>query len=256
LWVSGGPDEGSFNYVLLVTSSDDGKSWSEPKPDSPKNHIPHLTSAQWREDLHALATGIARRHKNAFQFTAKAKFEAAVAALDNQIPSLKSYQVLVGMMRILAIVGDGHTRSDDLFNSFSQFPVDLYWFDGQLRVIRTTPQYRQALGGRVVAIDSMAIADADRKVGSIIEQHETEGWVKRFSAFYLACPEILEYFGIINNLGRASYTISRKMEMCSKSPSVLWAMTHSPSTSTLRLGYRSVGNTRTECGSPTSPMRI
>src|ERR1700740_1103547 len=28
-WVSGGPDEGPFNYVLLVTSTDDGKSWSD-----------------------------------------------------------------------------------------------------------------------------------------------------------------------------------------------------------------------------------
>src|SRR5437763_1550435 len=30
-WVSGGPDEGPFNYVLLVTSTDDGKSWSDAK---------------------------------------------------------------------------------------------------------------------------------------------------------------------------------------------------------------------------------
>jgi hypothetical protein len=30
-WVSGGPDEGPLNYVLLATSEDDGKSWSNAK---------------------------------------------------------------------------------------------------------------------------------------------------------------------------------------------------------------------------------
>ena len=29
-WYSGGETEGPDNYVLVVTSSDDGKSWSEP----------------------------------------------------------------------------------------------------------------------------------------------------------------------------------------------------------------------------------
>jgi len=175
----------------------------------PKNHIPHLTPDQWREDLHALASGITRHHKNAFHFTHKAKFEAAVADLDRCIPSLQSYQITVAMMGILAMVGDGHTRSDDLFNSFSQFPLDLYWFGGELRVIRTTLEYKQALGGRVVAIGSTPILNANQKVRSIIEQHETEDWVKRFSAFYLASPEVLAYFGIINNLDQATYSIEK-----------------------------------------------
>lgn len=31
IWTAGDTDEGPSNYVLLVTSTDDGKSWSEPK---------------------------------------------------------------------------------------------------------------------------------------------------------------------------------------------------------------------------------
>ena len=76
-------------------------------------------------------------------------------------------------MRILAMVGDGHTRCDDLFNNFSQFPLDLYWFDGELRVIRASAEYKHAVGGRVFAIERMPVGDADRQVRSIIEQHET-----------------------------------------------------------------------------------
>lgn len=95
---------------------------------TPKNRIPALTPDQWRQDLHVLATEVARRHKNAFHFMSKAQFDAAVGDLDKRIPRLQGYEVMIGMMRILSMVGDGHTRSDDLFNSFSQFPLDLYWF--------------------------------------------------------------------------------------------------------------------------------
>src|SRR4029078_7388552 len=31
LWYAGGPGEGPLNYVVLVTSGDDGKTWSKPK---------------------------------------------------------------------------------------------------------------------------------------------------------------------------------------------------------------------------------
>jgi hypothetical protein len=118
-----------------------------------KNHIPDLSSEQWRQDLHVLATEVARRHKNAFAYTRKSDFYRAVADLDARIPSLNGYGTLVGMMSILAMIGDGHTRCDDLFNSFSQFPIDLYWFGDELRVIRATPEYKDALGARVLVIE-------------------------------------------------------------------------------------------------------
>ena len=154
-----------------------------------------------------LSTEVARRHKNAFHFTPKARFDSAVSDLDRRIPELRGYEIMIGMMRILSMIGDGHTRSDDLFNSFSQFPLDLYWFGSELRVVRTMREYKAALGGKVIAIGSTPIAVADQKVRSLIEKHETEGWVKRFSAYYLSSPEILKYFGIIPDLECGTYLI-------------------------------------------------
>ena len=92
-----------------------------------------------------LSTEVARRHKNAFHFTPKARFDSAVSDLDRRIPELRGYEIMIGMMRILSMIGDGHTRSDDWFNSFSQFPLDLYWFGSELRVVRTTREYKAAL---------------------------------------------------------------------------------------------------------------
>jgi hypothetical protein len=68
-------------------------------------------------------------------------------------------------------------------------------FDKELRIVRATPEYSDALGGRVITIGSTPIAMADQKVRNLIEKHETEGWIKRFSGYYLSSREILEYFG-------------------------------------------------------------
>jgi hypothetical protein len=45
---------------------------------------------------------------------------------------------------------------------------DLYWFDGELGVIRVTPECKHALGGKVVAIEGTSIADAPLRNRAII----------------------------------------------------------------------------------------
>ena len=60
------------------------------------------------------------------------QFDAAVADLDRRIPQLQRNQIIVGMMRIAAMVGDGHTRVDprkDKAFGFRSLPLKLYWFE-------------------------------------------------------------------------------------------------------------------------------
>src|SRR4030095_5977805 len=68
-----------------------------------------LTKEQWREDLEYLAKELPRRHKNAFHTISRAQFERAIAELNAAIPSLQEHEILVGLRRIIAMVGDAHT---------------------------------------------------------------------------------------------------------------------------------------------------
>jgi hypothetical protein len=45
----------------------------------------NLSPAEWRADLHFLATELPRRHANAFFLISRAAFDAEVAALDRRI---------------------------------------------------------------------------------------------------------------------------------------------------------------------------
>lgn len=68
-----------------------------------------LTKDQWRADLRHFSKELPRRHKNLFHSVSREEFQRAVAELDAAIPSLQDHQIIVGMLRIAARVGDGHT---------------------------------------------------------------------------------------------------------------------------------------------------
>jgi hypothetical protein len=103
------------------------------------------TSQQWQTDLAYLAERIEMQHPNAFATMDRGQFEAAVAELNADVPNLKPHQIVVRMIRLAAMVGDGHTRmhlpqagkgdegpNDEL--GFHRLPVSFYQFSDGLFV--------------------------------------------------------------------------------------------------------------------------
>lgn len=155
-------------------------------------------SDAWREDLHALATELPRRHPNAFYRTSRAQFDSAVGALDARLPSLNRNQAIVGLMQIVALVHDGHTSLNPAFVpdiGFHYYPIDLYFFKDGLYVRRAAPEYAALVGARVLRVGAMSPDDALRAVGTVIS-HENDFWVKALAPFYLSIAEVVNALGI------------------------------------------------------------
>ena len=89
---------------------------------SSQNAGPQLSSDALREDLRYLARELPSHHVNAFHTVSRETFDAEVARLDAAIPRLNGDEVLVGFMRIVALIGDGHTHLD-LPPSFLRYPM-------------------------------------------------------------------------------------------------------------------------------------
>src|SRR5437773_230510 len=92
-----------------------------------QNATTNITPDAWRADLRYLAAELPRRHVNAFHTITREGFADEVAKLDSAIPHLTNDESVVGLMRIVALVGDGHTHLD-LPPSFSRYPIELHWF--------------------------------------------------------------------------------------------------------------------------------
>lgn len=159
---------------------------------------------KWRQDLQHLAKELPRKHKNAFHTVSREAFDRAILELDGAIPTLKQAEIIVRIQQILALVGDGHTFLTD-FPARTRFPVSLFWFGNELRVLRTSTLYSRALGARVVRIGDVNVTDADARVKRLIST-DNEYYTRYVSALFMAAPEVLFALKILPGLERGSWT--------------------------------------------------
>jgi hypothetical protein len=167
-----------------------------------------LSKSQWREDLRYFARELPKRHKNAFHATTREQFERAVAELDAAIPSLPDHQIIVKLHQIGATVGDGHTGVH-LPAFFKRYPINLYWFGRELRVIAAAREYERALGARVVKIGGMDIDEVAARIASCFpsKDNENEWFVLNTGPAFVVRPEVLHTLGIVPDLARAAFTL-------------------------------------------------
>lgn len=168
---------------------------------------PALTKQQWREDLRYFARELPKRHKNLYHTTSREQFEHAVVELDAAIPSLQDHQIIVRMKQIAAMVGDGHTGLH-LPTYFKRYPIRLFWFGRELRVIAAAREYQDALGARVVKIGALSVDEAQARILSCFPTAENEnGWyVMSTSPAFIIVPEVLHALGVAPALERAPFT--------------------------------------------------
>ena len=79
-------------------------------PSEARGRSAGLSAEQWREDLSFLAERIRERHRDPFHEVEPEVFERTVAELHEAIPTLAEHRIIAGLARIVALVGDRHTR--------------------------------------------------------------------------------------------------------------------------------------------------
>lgn len=170
-----------------------------------------LTAEQWREDLRFMAAELERRHANPWHSVSKERFAAAVAELDAHIPTLERNQIVVGMMRLAAMVGDGHTRVDprkDARFAFPSLPLKLYLFEDGLFVRAAAPSQSALVGARVEAIGGVPIAEAIRRVSDLASRDNAIG-PRLYVPLYLNMPDILHALGLSKRRDFAEFRLRR-----------------------------------------------
>ncbi len=114
-------------------------------------------SSPWHDDLRALATELPARHANAFAHVAEADWRREIAALDGRLDRLDDAHALVGAARVVAAIGDGHTRMA-LYDRAGVYPIAFTWFEDGIFVTGADAPW--AIGTRLVAIEGHPVADA------------------------------------------------------------------------------------------------
>src|SRR3989475_10311796 len=171
-----------------------------------QNATTNITPDAWRADLRYLAAELPRRHVNAFHTITRERFADEVAKLDTAISRLTNDESVVGLIRTVALIGDGHTHLD-LPPSFPRYPIELHWFGDELRVVAAGAPYHAALGARVSAIGDVSLADLMKRTTELVPRGETAGWTRETAAMQLTSPEVLHGLGVIADRERAPFVL-------------------------------------------------
>jgi len=154
---------------------------------------------RWIEDLDVLARELPRRHVSPAIERPVDAFRADVERLRNRIPSMSREAIIMEFARLAASFGDSHTELSLAHErvGFHRFPLGLYFFGNDLRVIVVAPGNEDLLGSRLVAIGEHAIGDVLARVKPVIGDdfgnpyeilHSAPAWV--------TIPEVLLGLGL------------------------------------------------------------
>ena len=153
---------------------------------------PHRDDARvgaWREDLHALATELPRRHVDAFARVTEADWRRAVDALDQRLPGLDDAHVEVELARLVAAIGDAHTQIK-VVGRTEPYPLALVWFEDGIFVIGSRAEDRWAVGRKVVEVNGHRIDEVIAALTPLIPRNN-EAWLHAELPGWLVDPVVL-----------------------------------------------------------------
>ncbi|HLX92286.1 MAG TPA: hypothetical protein VKR32_11410 [Puia sp.] len=162
------------------------------------------STTDYQNDLRFLQETVHKKYANLFYRISAADWDKQVDSLYDRIPKLGKYEVLAGLIRLVALFHVGHTQlsTHELFDStsgtpLSLFPYRLYAFPDGLYISKTADRYAKALGAKVLRIGNMTSDQALDAIKPLVSFENDEGFLSN-GPFYLAIPQLMMAKGIIN----------------------------------------------------------
>lgn len=161
---------------------------------------------RWLQDVSYLGNQLPYLHVNPYFKISEAEFQQSVSQLAEEIPNLNDEQVIVRMMRIIASIGDGHTRAYPEAEplNYPSLPLEMRWLDDDLIVIAASPEYERAIGTKVVEIGGHPVPDVQEAVAPLIAA-DNEMELLNNSPVYIAMPALLYGLDLIPQKDRVTF---------------------------------------------------
>jgi hypothetical protein len=163
-------------------------------------------------DVRALGQAIETIHPAPFRSVPRERFRAEVDALARRAPSISRNELLVGVLRIIALLGprNGHTGlfPGDPANDppLHLYPIRLYQFADGLFVVDAVD--KSLVRSRVVAVDGTPVERVLALVSPLVP-HDNDSNVRGMAPHYLLTAEVLAGLGITDEENAARFTLER-----------------------------------------------
>jgi hypothetical protein len=186
-------------------------------------------AGKWREDLEFVRQEVPAVHPNLYHKVAPDSFHAELDLLIQRVPHLSHHEIELALARIIAMVGDGHTRVTlpldpaidfvqghsktpapaDPGLGFHQYPLRLMFLEEGLFVTQTDTEHSDALGSRVLQIGELPIETVIDRVSPIVH-HDNDWQLLDLVPTRLVLVEVLEGLGIVEEGKPARFHLERE----------------------------------------------
>ena len=126
-------------------------------------------AARWAEDLAVYRQQMPKTHGNLFHTMTRLN-NSTIPSMpwSKRLPHLTSNQVKTEILRLVALVNDGHTRVKQETLGNHMLPVRLHFFPDGLYVEAGDKHYAGLVGGQVIGIGTISADNAYTRVRSLI----------------------------------------------------------------------------------------
>jgi hypothetical protein len=164
------------------------------------------------EDVREIGRSIAQFDPDPFRAVTRSGFQSEVDALARRAPTMSRNELLVGVLRIIALLGprNGHTGLFPGDSAHSPplhlYPLRLYQFSDGLYVVDA--QDESLVRSRVVAIEGTPVEQLIRLVKPLTP-HDNDLNLLGMAPHFLLTAEVLDGLGVTEGMGPATFTLER-----------------------------------------------
>ena len=140
--------------VLVLLAAGPARAQDHPPSGAPAQPAA-FDPVAWRGDLQLIARELPARHPDAFYRMTRASWDSAVGATDGRLATMTRNQAMVAFMELVALVRDGHTSINPIFDpaiGVRYYPLEFATFEDGLYVRSAAPEYAALAGARVLRV--------------------------------------------------------------------------------------------------------
>lgn len=160
-------------------------------------------NTKWKKDLSYLKEALPKKHVNLFFSNSEKRFDNDIDALKNSVDSLNDDEIVDGIYKVVASMGDTHTSVYK--KALNIYPMQFYYFKEGIYVVNTTNQYREALYSKLIKVNGIDMDKIKQAILPLIIA-ENDAMIKKSIPKYLMNAEILHGVKIVPDVKKATFT--------------------------------------------------
>jgi hypothetical protein len=176
----------------------------------------------WTGDLKFLEAEFPKAHVDAFHTLKREHFHQMVSSLIASASQSTDRQVVAGLMRITASIGDSHSGIHSIPANlrFAIVPISLYLFGDQLGIVAGVSEYQDLIGGKIISINGHSVKEVVQHM-KLLTEGTNDMTRSAFVVTRLIRPELLFYEGFAGRPDQYDIVVQKDGKTIARSLTVL-----------------------------------